>query len=54
MIVNDLHIESVTVLPAEAQPPLIVDANTVLTDTIATQRLEPVSRRIAQFVKSLR
>ncbi|MDR6873735.1 hypothetical protein J2Y55_004764 [Bosea sp. BE125] len=39
-------------LPDEADPPLIVDADRVLPCPIATQRLQPVSRRHAQVIKS--
>jgi hypothetical protein len=31
MVINDFHIVSVTTLPSKAQPPLIIDANAVLT-----------------------
>jgi len=35
MIVNDLYFESVTGIPTEADAPLIVDTNTILTGSIA-------------------
>jgi len=48
MIVNDFHVVSISVLPAKADPPLIVDPDAVL--AVAVKLLQPVSRegQIAQ------
>ena len=53
MIVNDLDLVRVTISPPKADPPLIVDANTVLTGAIAFQRLETVPRRHSEIVQRL-
>jgi hypothetical protein len=37
--------------PHEADPPLVIDADRMLTYAIALQRLEPVRRRYAQILK---
>ena len=45
MIVRDFHVVSVAFAPAEANAPLVVDADAVLPFTAALQRFEPVARR---------
>jgi len=44
MIVYDLDVIGVTRLPAKAYPPLVVDANAVLTTSIALERFQPIPR----------
>jgi hypothetical protein len=51
MIVDKLDIERITVPPHETEAPLVVDADTVLTSTIAAQQLEPVPGRYAEAVE---
>jgi hypothetical protein len=51
MIVNKLDVVSVPLAPDEADAPLLVDANRMLSAPVARKRLEPVSRRYAQVVK---
>ena len=51
MIVDNGDIERVTVAPPEADSPRVVDANTVLTDPIAAQLLQPIPRRDAQVIQ---
>ena len=43
MVIDDLDVEGVAVLPAKADAPLIVDANTVLARAIPFELLEPVA-----------
>jgi hypothetical protein len=43
MIVNDLDVIRLTCLPAEAYSPLVVDANAVLTTSIALERFWPIA-----------
>jgi len=43
MIVNDLDIVRVSVFPAEADPPLIVDPNAMLSGAIVSQLLEAIA-----------
>jgi hypothetical protein len=42
VIIDNLDLESVSVLPPEADPPLVVDSDAVLTRTIASQGFQPV------------
>ena len=44
MIIDDFDIRCFSILPAEANPPLIVNPDRPLPDTIALQFLEPVAR----------
>ncbi len=52
VIVDDLDIEGVTIAPDKTDPPLVVDANTVLARTIARQTFQAIARRNAQIVQS--
>lgn len=54
MIVNDLHLLWSRVGPHEADPPLVIDPDAVLTDPIALKRFESIARRDAQILKKLR
>jgi len=51
MIIGDLHLEGVTVAPAETQPPLPVDAYAMLALAVTGQRLQPITRRAAQKIQ---
>jgi hypothetical protein len=51
MIVNDLDLVRVTISPPKADPPLIVEANTVLPDAIASKLLEAVPRWHPEIVQ---
>jgi len=42
MIVNNLHLVSVALFPAEADPPLVVDTDAVLTASIAVKSFQSV------------
>ena len=53
MVVNDLDLVRITVLPPKADPPLVVDPDTVLSDPIALELLEPVARRDTQVIEGL-
>jgi len=44
MIVSNLYVVGVALFPAEADPPLVVDADAVLTDSIAVKFLRSVPR----------
>jgi hypothetical protein len=50
MVVDDLDIVGIAALPAKADTPLIVDADTVLASSIAGKLLEPIGRRDPQVV----
>jgi hypothetical protein len=49
MVVHNLNVVRVAVAPDEAQPPLIVDADAVLSDAIACQRLQPIAGRLTEI-----
>ena len=53
MVVDDLDVICVSVLPAKANAPLIVDANTVLARAVAFELFESVARRHTQVVELL-
>jgi hypothetical protein len=43
MIVDDLHVVSVSVIPHKANPPLVIDTDTVLARAVSFQSMEPVA-----------
>jgi hypothetical protein len=43
VIIDDLDVFRSAISPDKADPPLIVDADTVLTRPVTAQRLQPVS-----------
>ena len=43
MIINDLDVGSVTILPGETDPPLVIDTDAVLTAPAALELLQPVT-----------
>jgi len=51
VIINDLNVVRIAVLPPEADAPLIVDANTVLTGAIAFELFEAVPGRNAEVIE---
>jgi hypothetical protein len=53
MVVNDLDVVRITVLPGKANPPLIVDTDTMLADALPFQLFEPVTRRYVEVVNGL-
>ena len=53
VVIHDLHVESIAAVPDETDPPLVVDANAVLTGPIPAQRFQAVGRWDPQVVQSL-
>lgn len=53
MIVGDLHIVGVTISPAKANPPLIVDPDAVLALSISGELFEAVSRRHSEIAQQV-
>jgi len=51
MVVDDLDILGACSGPAKADPVLVVDADRMLSGTVAFERLEPVARRDSQVVQ---
>jgi hypothetical protein len=47
VVVNDLDLMGVTIFPIEAEPPLVIDADTVLTAPPTFELLQPIARRDA-------
>jgi hypothetical protein len=54
MIVGDFDVPCCAVVPHKAEPPLIVDADAVLTLTISAQNFQTVARRRAEIVELTR
>ena len=54
MIVDDLYVRSPFWGPDETDAPLLVDADTVLTLPIISQRFESIARRNFQVIKNCR
>lgn len=51
MVVHDLHVGWSGGGPSKTDPPLVVDANTVLSLSIAFERLQPVLGRRGEVAK---
>ena len=51
MVVRDFDVVDVAFLPPEADPPLLVDADAVLTFAIPFELLQSVSRRYSEIVQ---
>lgn len=54
MVVEYLDIVRVPVFPAEADPPLVVDANTVLPRAIPSEFFQAIARRRTEILHLLR
>lgn len=54
MVVNDLNPFWTSVAPPEADTPLIIDSDTVLSCSITAQMLEPVARRDPEVFQTTR
>ena len=50
MIVHNLYIVSISIVPAKAEAPLIVDADAVLAGPAAAELLEPVPWKYKQSI----
>jgi hypothetical protein len=51
MVINDLNIKGISIFPGEAYSPLVVNADAVLSGTVASQRLESVAGRYPQILQ---
>jgi hypothetical protein len=54
VVVDEFDIISTSVLPREADSPLVVDPDAVLPPSVALERLEAVARRNPQVLEDLR
>jgi hypothetical protein len=52
MIVDDFNVESVLCTPRETDSPLVIDADGVLSGSVAFQLLQVVAGYAAKFIKS--
>jgi hypothetical protein len=53
VVVGELHLVRLTVAPDEADPPLVVDPDTVLALSIPTQAFQAVAGHDAQFLEAM-
>lgn len=51
MVIDNLHLVSVAFSPNEADTPLIIDPNTVLSFAVAAERFEAIPRRGSQVAQ---
>jgi hypothetical protein len=51
MVIDDFNLVRVPFLKSEANAPLIVDRDRMLTDTAASEGVQPVARRDTQIVQ---
>ena len=52
MIVNYLHVESVTTPPNKAYSPLVIDTDTVLARSRLSQPFQTIGRRDAEIIQA--
>jgi len=50
MVVGDFDIKSVTVVPSEANPKLVIDSNAELALAISPQSLQTITRRNSEVI----
>ena len=48
MVVHDFNVLDIAVHPNEADSPLIIDPNTMLSASLTPQRFQPIGRRYTQ------
>jgi hypothetical protein len=51
MVINDLDVVDISLSPGEANPPLLIDPDTMLSLAIAFQSLKPVAWRDLQVLE---
>jgi hypothetical protein len=54
VVIGDFDIEGISLAPAEAEPPLIVDADAVLAGTIPPKCFQTIARRNSQEIEGCR
>jgi hypothetical protein len=54
MVINDLNIEGAAIFPAKADPPALVDPDTVLTQPVPFQSFQVIAGRDTQVLKKAR
>lgn len=53
MIVHDFNIKNISILPAKTNPPLVIDADAVLSFTVTFQGFQPVAGRDLEVLQPL-
>ena len=48
-VVDDLDIKCIASMPAETEPPLVIDTNAMLSPAIALERFHPIPRGASQI-----
>jgi hypothetical protein len=51
IVVDNFNVISCTLTPCKANPPLIIDADAVLSLPVAAQLLQPITRRLLQITQ---
>lgn len=54
VVIDDTDLAAIAVFPDEAEPPLVVDADAVLSFPVSLQGFQPIGRRDAQIFEMLR
>ncbi len=52
MVIDDLYVEDIALVPDKTDPPLVINADAVLTDTLPVKRFEVVGRRDAEVIQA--
>jgi hypothetical protein len=51
MVINNFKVERIAITPDEAQSPLVIDADAVLSGPVPGQRLQVVGRRLPEILQ---
>ena len=51
MVINNFHVIRVPIIPTEAHPPLVVNANAVASSSVAAQLFQPIAGRDTQIMQ---
>jgi hypothetical protein len=51
MVIDNFNVVRIAITPDEAQPPLVIDADAVLSGAVAGQRLQVVGRRLPEILQ---
>lgn len=54
MVVHNFHVQRIFAVPAEANPPLVIDADAVLAFAVVFQRFQMIAIRHAQIIQAAR
>jgi hypothetical protein len=51
MVIDNFNVVRIAITPDEAQPPLVIDADAVLSGPVPGQRLQVVGRRLPEILQ---